>query len=361
MSITNKIIIIFIIILLFFIYKIFRFEIRYYFASPVIIYEKEKLVYFNQTTGYYPNITNMFLNFSGKCSKIFKYPKNSNRDLVIFSFQYIPSRKYKNINKMIHKIVDSFKFSIPNAKIITLIPKSSENCSTIQVFKNYNIEVISYEQYEDYHIVTSRFFMALDYLKKNIKKYDRILLSDLNDVFLFNDIFATFSKDDLILNKECHDYNNKTSKTCHFLLECKSTKRWFLQSFKDDKKLIENFMKLRPENLNAGVILGGIEKMIKFLEIFTKDMDKTKINNFGYDQSLLNKYYYLHYFDSIPLNISECSQRMCYKSNSIVSNKNATRVVYKEDLCSPVLLHKNYPSSWDRGMLYRNDIYNSEL
>lgn len=361
MSKKNKLFILFILILLLYLYIIFRFEIRYYFASPVSFYNSEKLVYYNQTTGYYPNISNMFLNFSGECSKIFKYPKNSNRDLVIFSYQYIPSRKYKYINNMIHKIMDSFKFSIPNAKIIVLIPKSSENCNTIDVFKYYNIDVIPFENYENYHIVSSRFFMALEYLKKNIKKYDRIFLSDLNDVFLFNDIFATFSKDDLILNKECHDYNNKTGKHCHYLLECRSTKRWFYQSFGDDKQLIENFMKFRPENLNAGVILGGIEKMIKFLEIFTKNMDKTKINKFGYDQSLLNKYYYLHYFDSIPLNINGCSQRMCYKSNSMVYNKNATRVIFKEDTCSPVLLHKHYPTSWERGIVYKKDDFKNDL
>ena len=176
-------------------------NIIFLFAPGNAYYNKKKLVKYYYSIGLYPQHENLILNYSGKCGKIFKYKKNSNRDLIIFSYKFEFSYKYRNIKNLIINSLDSIKKSMPNAKIICFVYKNSKHSLIVNILKKLNVKPILFEKYNEMHIVNSRFFLSLEYLNKNKEKFDRILLCDLNDVFILNDIFSTFNQSQIIIKK----------------------------------------------------------------------------------------------------------------------------------------------------------------
>ena len=150
------------------------------------------------TIGEYPGYNNFYLNYANECSKYFKYPKNSKTDIVIFAYTYRPG---KNFFLIFDNIIDSFKNSVPNAIIACVIPQKDLISKGANLLKKYGIQLIPFEGYEDYSIVTSRYLAIYDFLKNNINNYKRVFLSDIDDVFMFRDVFSTFNEDEIIINK----------------------------------------------------------------------------------------------------------------------------------------------------------------
>ena len=346
-----------------FIYFLFLFWIFCYcmlnviflFAPGEVFYNNKKLVKYYYSIGLYPKYENLILNFSGKCSEIFKYKKNSNRDLIIFSYKYEFKYKYRNIKNLVINILDSIKKSMPNVKIICFIPKNTKYSLILNILKKSNVETILFEKYKEMHIVNSRFFLSLEYLTKNKEKFDRILLCDLNDVFILNDIFSTFNESQFVINKECFDYDNKI---CDFFNATSPTK-WLNEFYKENKTLYNYIHNLKSPILNAGVIMGGIEKIISFLTILTSNMDRNKTDKFGYDEMVLNQlYYYDKKFDDLKFIIEGCGQKICFKPESIVYDINSKIVRFIESECSPVIIHKHYPIFWNYGSLGNNNNIN---
>ena len=301
---------------------------------------------FTRTESDYPLYKNFNLNFKGKCGEIFKYPSNNEKDIVIFAYQSIEISKYQNIIRLIPKIIDSFKNSIPNAKLLCFVPKNSSNSDVVKILRYLNISIEIFEGYDDIHIVNSRFFIIKDFLIKNKNKYKRVFLSDLNDVFLLNDIFATFNETQLIINKECSYY--KREKDCVKLFEYYDVKEWFFTFFGETSEITKKFIKLNPINLNAGIILGGTEKIIDLLVILTNNFEKEKLKYFGYDQTILNKLYYNDELKSLNLTIEGCTQRICFRPKNLRFNKATTKIYFLRNHCSPIIIHKYFPSSWER-------------
>ena len=301
---------------------------------------------YTRTESDYPLYKNFKLNFRGKCGEIFKYPPNNENDIVIFAYQNIEINKYQNILKIIPKIIDSFKNSIPNAKLLCFVPKNSSNSEVVKILRYLNVSVKIFEGFEDINIVNSRFFIIKDYLTKKKNKYKRVFLSDLNDVFLFKDIFATFNETQLIINKECSYYNKE--KNCVKIFEYDLVKEWFFNFFGENSEITKKFIKLNPINLNAGIILGGTEKVINLLEILTNNFEKEKLKYFGYDQTILNKLYYNNELNSLNLTIEGCTQRICFRPKNLRFNKETTKIYFLRDHCTPIIIHKYFPSSWER-------------
>ena len=301
---------------------------------------------FTKTESDYPLYKNFQLNFRGKCGEIFKYPPNNENDIVIFAYQNIEIIKYQNILKLIPKIIDSFQNSVPNAKLLCFVPKNSSNSEVVKILRYLNVSVKIFEGFEDIHIVNSRFFIIKDYLMKKKNKYKRVFLSDLNDVFLLNDIFATFNENQLILNKECSYY--KREKNCVKIFEYDLVKEWFFYFFGETSEITKKFIELDPININAGIILGGTEKIINLLEILTNNFEKEKLKYFGYDQTILNKLYYNNELNSLNLIIEGCTQRICFRPKNLRFNKETTKIYFLRNHCSPIIIHKYFPSSWER-------------
>lgn len=80
--------------------------------------------------------------------------------------------------------------------------------------EQYGIRLIPFKGYEDYNIVTSRYVVIYDFLKNNIHKYNKVFLSDIDDVYMFRDIFSTFKEDEIIITKQCFKFE---SEDCNLL------------------------------------------------------------------------------------------------------------------------------------------------
>jgi hypothetical protein len=345
-----------------FIFWVFCYSMLYvifFFAPAQKYYKNKKLVSNFFSMGLYPRHENLILNYSGKCGEIFKYKKNSNRDLIIFSYHYIIRYKYRNIKNLVINSLDSVIKSMPNAKIICFVSENSLKSKIVKILRRLNVEVIVFDEFKDIHIVTSRFFLSLKYLKQNKDKFDRVILSDLNDVFMLNDIFSTFNESQILINKECSNYDNTI---CNYFNSTNIVK-WLNASYYDNKDLFNYIYNLKKPILNAGVIMGGIEKIISFLTILTSNFDLKKAKRFGYDEIILNQlFYYDNKFKDLDFIIEGCGQKICFRSKSIVYDFDSKIVQFKENQCSPVIIHKNFPNFWNYGSLGTNifsKVYNN--
>jgi hypothetical protein len=299
-----------------------------------------------QALGKYPGYNNLQLNYLYECSKYFKYPKNSNKDIVIFAYTYRPK---KDFFKVFENIIDSFRHSVPNAEIACVIPKKDLKYKGAKFLGEFGINLIPFKGYEDYSIVTSRYVAIYNFLKLNSNKYKRVFLSDIDDVYMFNDIFSTFNEHEIIINKQCPKFE---SDKCNFLFPI--DEKWFNQSYiindnntELDLKLIKDIGKgkINPQVINGGIIFGGTKKVLKFLEIFNKYINPSKAKDFGYDQVLITLLVSKKKFSSIGLKLEQCTQRICFRSN-VKYNLNTTKIVYQRNMCSPIVLHKKIPINW---------------
>ena len=126
--------------------------------------------------------------------------------------------------------------------------------------------------------------------------------------------------------------------------------------------MTEEYKKKNVPNINAGVYMGGTDLLLDFLHrineyykpthpLYTKNNYK----EWGVDQTIVNKMYYNGEFDGLNITIDHCTQRYCYRNNGeIRTNKETTTLVYP-DGCSPVVLHKRYPKTWDWYFPYAED------
>jgi len=338
-------------------YKILLIFILYYLFVKYDIFKienKEDIPQFkyNEVKSFYPGSNNFKLNFDKKkCGKILKYKKNNEKDLVIFAYEYQNKSLNHNIfmEISIEKILNSIKSSIPFAHIICFVPIQSLKSKIVSRLIQFGIEIIKISNSNE-NIVNRRFIESYKYLKKN-RFYERILLLDLKDVFIFSDIFATIGHNDFFVNYICHK-ESKNLENCSLFFNS-INKKWFQQNMNEyntNKKEVSKFLKLNPITINAGVFIGGIKYIYQFLKLFSHKLiefnDKTQMKNFGYDQILFNYLFYLGYFDKFNIKAIGCEQRMCFRPKNLLFNKKTTKFFYEYSGCSPILIHKNYPNSW---------------
>ena len=320
-------------------------------------YQKPKYLYY-QVNADFPNVKLFKPNFKGKCGKYFKYKSNNKRDIVIFAYDFLKKKNtWDNTLFMeyaVRNVLESFNYSIPNAHIICFVTKKSKKKKVVSILKEFNVEIIEIKD-SSAHIVNRRFIEAYIYLKKNKDKFDRVLFADIDDVYMFGDIFATIKNDDFYLNS-LHSYHNVPNKECVYFLNS-LWKSIYIKNLKKEKNLL--IYKEFEENVKciicAGHFIGGIEKSLKFLEIISQALidyafNKTTIqmNNFGYDMLLLNFLYYTKKFDQLEIKIIGCEQIFCTRPKNLLFNKDTTRFEFETDNCSPIFIHKNYPNSWIR-------------
>ena len=103
--------------------------------------------------------------------------------------------------------------------------------------------------------------------------------------------------------------------------------------------------KINPDVINGGIIFGGIKKVIQLLKIFIEYVNPNKAKDFGYDQVLFTLLVSKKKFDSIGLKLEHCTQRICFWLD-VKYNLNTTKIIYRQNLCSPIVLHKSIPINW---------------
>jgi len=301
---------------------------------------------FDQTSGNYPGHNNLELNYKYECSKYFKYSENSDEDIVIFAYT---DRPEKNFFEVFENIIESFRNSVPKALIFCVMPEKDINSNGHKILEEYGIKVIPFAGYYDYNIVTSRYLAIYDFLRFNSKKYRRVFLSDLDDIYMFNDIFSTFNEDEIIISKQCFQFE---SENCHLLFPI--DEGWFNESYiinnnntELDLELIKDIGKdkINPQIINGGIIFGGTKKVIEFLRIFIEHINPDKAKSFGYDQVLITLLVAKNKFSSIGLHLEQCTHRVCFMPD-VRYNLNTTKIIYKENMCSPIVIHKSIPINW---------------
>lgn len=250
----------------------------------------------------------------------------------------------------IEKVMNSFQYSIPLAHFICFVPEKSKNSIIVSKLKKFNIEIIIISNTNE-HITNRRFIESYKYLKEKKNLYERVLHIDIDDIFIFGDIFATIGKNDLYVNYNC---NNESGG----LINCKKffnsiNKKWFNENMNENntnKKEVYKFRKMEPITIIAGVIIGGINKFYEFIKILSYKLiefnNKNQMKNFGYDQIIFNYLFYLGYLDKCNFKIIGCDQRMCFRPQNLLFNKKTTKILYENSGCSPILIHKYYPDSW---------------
>lgn len=286
------------------------------------------------------------MNYENECSKYFKYHKNSKRDIVIFAYSYRPE---KDFFKVFDNIIDTFRHSVPKASIAVCLPQKEINSEGAIILKKNGIKLIPFEGYEDYNIVTSRYVVIYDFLKNNSNKYKKVFLSDIDDVYMFRDIFSTFHEDEIVINKQCFKFE---SEDCHLLFPV--DEGWFNTCFIEntnntlkDLELIKDIGKdkINPQIINGGIIFGGTKKVIQFLKIFNEYINPNKAKYFGYDQVLITLLVSKQKFNPIGLKLEHCTQRICFWLD-VKYNLNTTKIIYRQNMCSPIVLHKSLPINW---------------
>ena len=311
---------------------------------------------YNEVKSFYPDAKNFILNFNKKkkCGKIFKYKRNNKKDLVIIAYEYQNKSLKHNLfmEISIEKNLNSIKNSIPFAHLICFVPIQSLQSKIVSRLIQFGIEIIKITNPNGI-IANRRFIESYNYLKKNKKYYERILLIDLKDVFIFGDIFATIKHNDFFVNYNCNT-ESKHLKNCTSFFNS-INKKWFKQNMNENntnKMEINKFLELDPITIIVGVFIGGTKYVFKFLELFSHKLiqfnNKNQMHNFGYEQILFNYLFYLGYFDKCNLKPIGCEQRMCFRPQNLLFNKKTTKFFYENSGCSPILIHKFYPSSWIR-------------
>ncbi|KAL7711919.1 Uncharacterized protein QTN25_010420 [Entamoeba marina] len=291
----------------------------------------------------YPGIDNITLNYYGKCSDVFKYPPNTNRDLIVFGYGQTKVN-YKHLPRFIVS-----KKNAPNAKILMMVFGDVPSI-VHSTFDKLNIQQIVYSSSNGWDASNARFVETYKYLKRHEGEFDRVVSSDFRDVYWLNDFFRTFNSNEVTIMTECFDYKKGINSGC-YTVGYKSFLREWVYHAATDRKIADEIIKMKVPNINAGVIAGGIKVMLEFFKVWVDNLEQSKLNSWGYEQSLINILYYTGKMDHIPIVREQCSQRMCFAPGSHNDNLNMApdqkTITYSVDGCSPVLMHKGVPSSWE--------------
>ncbi|ELP87871.1 hypothetical protein EIN_274480 [Entamoeba invadens IP1] len=284
-------------------------------------------------------------NYKGKCGDVFKYKPNNKKDLWLTAVG-IRDVEYWD------KIRDNTKFafglsnsSIPNADRVVLYLDGLDIPEFFDIAESYRVRVVrervekqSTKKGQD---VVRRFFAYFNFLSKNVGKYERILISDQRDVFIFGDFFATFSGDELVFLAECDDggINCVT-----FGVEC------VYNAMRDGfgTEEADNYVKNGSILMNAGTMFGGAEQIFLYVKKMVETLDVEKWEKWGYDQAVHNHLFYAFYNNSNVNNKNEnnmsvdmCTQRACFRERNTAVYSNYWKMLYTRGSgCSPVLRHK---------------------
>lgn len=291
----------------------------------------------------YPKLNDIKLNYYDKCGEFFKFKPNNKRDLVMFAYNSINYKYYSERSLLIYNIIDSIKKNIPNVKIVCFVQNNSNIDLIIQLLRKHNVLIIKRKKFLNIELVSSRFLYEYEFLKKNINSYDRIIHADLTDIVFLSDIFRTIKSDELIMNKEC-GINSYLGKNGTLILNDTSNREWLITSFGNNKTLLNILKQINPVVINAGLIMGDSKEYLKFLTIMIKNFNYIKASNYGYDQILLNVLYYTGELNKINIKLDLCTQRSCLLPKLIFNTKNK-ELYYNTTGCSPILIHKSYPSN----------------
>ncbi|ELP91472.1 hypothetical protein EIN_143720 [Entamoeba invadens IP1] len=278
-------------------------------------------------------------NYSGKCGEVFQYPKNSKRDLWLTAYSFNDNKSFLRLNRSIDFVLGLANSSISHAtkKILLMSPPPFKNFE--HMYDKYGISIELFDakisnSTKQGNSATRRMFAWKEWLYPRRHLYDRVFISDLRDIYIFGDIFATFSENDLLLQMQC--LNNNTN--C-FTFNFKVDYNWMKKTIGVD--VANAYRKNNTIASNVGTILGGTNKVLGYLQTFIEYTNFDKWDIWGYDQSLHNWLIYSRKLDFLKPVLESCSQRMCYEERYAFIYDKTRKMIYTNNTkCSPVMRHK---------------------
>jgi hypothetical protein len=221
----------------------------------------------------------------------------------------------KTSNGGIYYFLKSLRKYNSQCKVVIICEQNNIFEDLVTFSNEMNFEIYS-NFATKYNMMYYRFELYNDYLKDK-NQFDKVLLTDINDVIFQEDPFSINFTEELYCALEqsiLSDNNNSSSnmnmdwiKQCRHLAE-------------------NNFDNYKHKHIVcAGTILGSYHGIIKYLD-FYKNIQNNKIVN---DQGILNVYVYnylsskkcLEFQESKILTLDKISfERLNIKNNSIVNN-----------------------------------------
>ena len=211
---------------------------------------------------------------------------------------------------------------------------------TAQELKNKDVKLIKFDsqkiQKKDAFLVNYRFNLFYDFLKKNIKKYNLVFLTDVRDLIFQIDPFRfpNYGK----INFFLEDTKIKDSKSnCYTLTKSKGTDAF--------EKYKNNYISC------AGTTLGRVDEILKYLKYLKKNLNREG----NFDQGLHN--YIVHSkifpyakvfknFQGPVLTIGNLKNKdILYNSKGEATNKNeeVVPVIHQFDRIPKLLYKFNTP------------------
>ncbi|EDR26496.1 hypothetical protein EDI_116060 [Entamoeba dispar SAW760] len=288
--------------------------------------------------------TSKFL-YDGKCRDIFRYKPNNKRDLVFWAMYFKNQEMWVKQRETIVRTMSILKSGIPNVKKVLVLYGQAPD-GFLDLMKSFNVKVIRRKKELKYNQVCNaavyRFFDLLEYLKQHGGEFDRVAITDFRDVIWFADAFSTIRPDELVITNECSGKGNGTIKCIDYTQ--KLNYKWLTNTF--GKNLANQLRKERKRIVNVGIVIGNIQKVKRYCELFKQYCPKDKIEKWGTDQALNNYLYYTHKLDELNVTIETISQRIGFDvMDGCIWDKRNKILIERNSLCSPVLRHKQTGAS----------------
>ncbi|ELP90220.1 hypothetical protein EIN_105890 [Entamoeba invadens IP1] len=279
-------------------------------------------------------------NYKGKCQEIFKFKPNNKRDLWLTAVGF-QNKNYWDRNR--NEILLSYAVSnssIPNAdKVVILLPggypKEFSKITTQFGLRLVNSDINDDPKYSSCHDATKRIPAFRKFIEKNKEKYDRVLISDHRDVFIFADFFQTFSQEDLVFTPECGIRGN----TC-MTFDWSHVYTWMRETY--GYQIANEYRNNRSLNINIGTIFGGTDRILKYLDLMERNIKTNKCKLWGHDQTVHNMVFYSYFYKKDKnVTVERCTQRMCFlQMGSLLYNSKEKQLKIADSGCSPILRHK---------------------
>jgi hypothetical protein len=237
----------------------------------------------------------------------------------------------KTCNGGIYYFLKSLRKYNNHCKVVIICEQNNIFEDLITFSNEMNFEIYS-NFTTKYNMMFYRFELYNDYLKNNKNIYNKVLLSDINDVIFQQDPFSIDFTEELYCALEqsiLSDNDNGSSKiNMRWIDECKHLSKNNYDNYKNKYVVC------------AGTILGNYDGIIKYLE-FYKDIQNNKIVN---DQGLLNVYVYnylnskkcLEFKESKILTLDRINFEILNIENNNIVNNNGEKycIIHQINRCN---------------------------
>lgn len=273
-------------------------------------------------------------NFTGECGAIFRHPPHSPRDAVILALGKLELKRRDTFLQETDYALRLLRRVLPRARVVLFFFVSPPR-RQVAFFSRFAVEMYRVHGLEHWNPTNARFPAVRRWLQRHAEELDRVVWSDVRDVYHFADVFRTFGVDELVLL-------DQGFRNIPWTVRKRVDSLWFKRFF--GVHTVDEFIRERHSILNAGLILGGVQPMTHLLATIERFMPPQHLGEWGCDQATLNYAFYKGLIRIPNTKTVRCSQQMCFKIMKPFVFVDGAFVFNDETRCSPVIKHKGVPT-----------------